>query len=179
MAEKLYKIGEAAELLKLKTYVLRFWEMEFPQLAPTRTQTGQRMYTERDLAILKRIRHLLHERGLTIEGARKLLAEDERRPSPKARQVPAIQGSTLFEACDMQTPAPDDMPTTPEPAAMARRKATKRSPADEADQAKIHVPNAAAAEMQTIVEELNALRDMLAGREIDEPHAAGAKDTTE
>lgn len=75
MAERTYRIGEAASLLNLKTYVLRFWETEFPQLVPLRTEKGQRLYTEADLALLRRIRLLLHERGLTIEGARRMLAE--------------------------------------------------------------------------------------------------------
>lgn len=72
-----YKIGEAAALLNLKTYVLRFWETEFPHIVPLRTDKGQRLYTEDNLALLERIRFLLHERGLTIEGARKVLNEDK------------------------------------------------------------------------------------------------------
>lgn len=74
-----YKIGEAAALLKLKTYVLRFWETEFPDIVPLRTEKGQRLYTEEHLALLERIRHLLHDRGLTIGGARKVLAEEKER----------------------------------------------------------------------------------------------------
>lgn len=73
MGEKLYRIGEAAELLELKTYVLRFWETEFPQLAPLRTDKGQRLYSEEHLNVLRRIKQLLHEQGMTIEGARRLL----------------------------------------------------------------------------------------------------------
>jgi DNA-binding transcriptional MerR regulator len=72
-----YKIGEAAALLNLKTYVLRFWETEFPDIAPLRTDSGRRLYSEADLALLERIRFLLHERGLTIGGARKVLAEEK------------------------------------------------------------------------------------------------------
>lgn len=79
MSGQTYRIGEAATLLNLKTYVLRFWEMEFPQIAPLRTEKGQRLYTEADLAALRRIRYLLHERGLTIEGARRILAEESQR----------------------------------------------------------------------------------------------------
>lgn len=75
MPGEIYKIGEAAQLLGLKSYVLRFWESEFPQLNPTRTESGQRLYSERDLELLRRIRNLLHERGLTIGGARKILNE--------------------------------------------------------------------------------------------------------
>lgn len=73
--ERTYRIGEAAKLLNLKTYVLRFWETEFSQLAPHRTEKGQRFYSEQDITLLRTIQHLLHERGLTIEGARKILAE--------------------------------------------------------------------------------------------------------
>lgn len=74
-----YKIGEAAALLNLKTYVLRFWETEFPEIVPLRTEKGQRLYTEEHLALLERIRYLLHDRGLTIGGARKTLAEEKAR----------------------------------------------------------------------------------------------------
>ena len=73
MEEKTYRIGEAAEMLDLKTYVLRFWETEFPQLAPLRTDKGQRLYTEAHVALLRRIQYLLHEQGMTIEGARRIL----------------------------------------------------------------------------------------------------------
>jgi len=69
-----YRIGEVARMLQLKSYVLRFWETEFPQLSPSRTEKGQRLYTEKDVELLRSIRHLLHERGLTIDGARKELA---------------------------------------------------------------------------------------------------------
>ncbi|MDR2572896.1 MAG: MerR family transcriptional regulator [Desulfovibrio sp.] len=73
MSEKMYRIGEAAELLNLKTHVLRFWETEFPQLTPSRTGKGQRFYTETDMMLLRRIQQLLHEQGMTIEGARRVL----------------------------------------------------------------------------------------------------------
>ncbi len=71
MAEKTYRIGDAARLLDLKPYVLRFWETEFPQLRPLRTRTGQRLYAGEHIELLRTIQHLLHERGLTIDGARK------------------------------------------------------------------------------------------------------------
>jgi DNA-binding transcriptional MerR regulator len=83
-----YKIGEAATLLKLKTYVLRFWESEFPDIEPLRTESGRRLYTEDTLALLERIRFLLHDRGLTIGGARRILAEE------KARGVRYVAGVT-------------------------------------------------------------------------------------
>ncbi len=73
MTEKTYRIGEVAENLQLKSYVLRFWETEFPQLEPLRTDKGQRLYTEANVELLKRIKALLHEQGMTIEGARRIL----------------------------------------------------------------------------------------------------------
>lgn len=95
MSQKTYRIGEAAAKLNLKSYVLRFWETEFSQIAPIRTEKGQRLYTESDLAVLSRIRFLLHERGLTIDGARRLLREE------------AAKG-TLYTAAGILPP--DDLP---------------------------------------------------------------------
>jgi len=77
MPKETYRIGEAAKRLGLETYVLRFWETEFPQLAPMRTPKGQRVYTEETLAMLFKVKELLHERGMTIEGARRILAQGE------------------------------------------------------------------------------------------------------
>ena len=71
---RMYRIGEAARALDLQTSVLRFWESEFPGLQPVRTPKGQRLYTEQDMELLRRIRELLHEQGMTIEGARRVLS---------------------------------------------------------------------------------------------------------
>ena len=74
---KKYKIGQAAELLGLETYVLRFWETEFAQLRPNRTSKGQRYYTSEHIELLKRIKKLLYQDKLTIDGARmRLEAQD-------------------------------------------------------------------------------------------------------
>lgn len=73
MPERTYRIGEAARLLKLESFVLRYWETEFSQLQPVRTPKGQRQYTAADLQMLRHVRFLLHEQGLTIEGARRVL----------------------------------------------------------------------------------------------------------
>ncbi len=70
---KIYKIGQAAKLVGLKSYVLRFWEGEFEQLEPIRTPSGQRLYNEEHVKLIARIKELLHDEGLTIEGARKRL----------------------------------------------------------------------------------------------------------
>ncbi len=76
----LMKIGAVAEFFKVNTSVLRFWEEEFPELRPTRTETGQRLYTPKDIALIKKIKKLLHGDGLTISGAKKILSKS---PLPK------------------------------------------------------------------------------------------------
>ncbi len=65
-------------MLGLETYVLRFWETEFPQLQPGRTRTGQRLYTSEHVQLLKKIKSLLYHDKLTIDGARMRLEEHGR-----------------------------------------------------------------------------------------------------
>ncbi len=60
-------------MLDVKTSVLRFWEGEFEQLRPIRTSSGQRLYNEDHIVLLRRIKELLYDEGLTIEGAKKKL----------------------------------------------------------------------------------------------------------
>ena len=68
-----FRIGEVSELLQLPAYVLRFWETEFPQLKPTKSSTGQRMYRRREVEFAVKIKTLLYEKGFTIVGAREQL----------------------------------------------------------------------------------------------------------
>ena len=78
--DKLYfKIGEVAEILGVEAYVLRFWESEFPTLAPKKTSTGHRTYRRKDVETLIRIKELLYEKGYTIAGARKQLGRGAKR----------------------------------------------------------------------------------------------------
>src|SRR5437588_2039220 len=77
--EKLYfRIGEVADLCRLPTSVLRFWETEFPQLKPTKSSTGQRMYRRGDVEHVIRIKELLYTQGFTISGARQFLRDEGR-----------------------------------------------------------------------------------------------------
>jgi DNA-binding transcriptional MerR regulator len=69
------KIGEAARLLGVEAYVLRFWETQFPALRPHHTASKHRLYDEQDVELLRQIKRLLYEEGFTIEGARKRLKE--------------------------------------------------------------------------------------------------------
>lgn len=68
-----YKIGEACKLLEIQPYVLRYWETEFPELSPSKSRSGQRVYSEEELALIRRIKELLYDEGFTIAGAKKRL----------------------------------------------------------------------------------------------------------
>jgi DNA-binding transcriptional MerR regulator len=73
--ERLYKIGEVCKLADVQPYVLRYWETEFPALAPNKSGGGQRLYTQREIDIIMRIKQLLYSEGFTIAGAKKKLDE--------------------------------------------------------------------------------------------------------
>jgi DNA-binding transcriptional MerR regulator len=73
--ERGLKIGEAAGVIGVETYVLRFWETQFPILKPKHSRTKHRFYHERDLEVLRLIKSLLHQQGFTIAGANKYIRE--------------------------------------------------------------------------------------------------------
>jgi DNA-binding transcriptional MerR regulator len=104
--DKLYfRIGEVARLCRLPAYVLRFWETEFPQLKPVKGSTGQRMYRQRDVENVLRIKKLLYQEGFTIAGARQQL-KDEAKPAkrqsglPFPKQDPVVQVKKLRQALE-------------------------------------------------------------------------------
>jgi len=86
--EKLFfKIGEVCELTGVQAHVLRYWESEFPMLAPQKNRAGQRTYRKRDVEMALRIKELLYEDQYTIAGAKKKLAS-ELRGASKLKVVP-------------------------------------------------------------------------------------------
>jgi DNA-binding transcriptional MerR regulator len=87
--EKLFfKIGEVCELSGVQAHVLRYWESEFPMLAPQKNRAGQRTYRKRDVEMALRIKELLYEDQYTIAGAKKKLA-GELRGASKLKVVPS------------------------------------------------------------------------------------------
>jgi DNA-binding transcriptional MerR regulator len=92
VAEKLYyRIGEVCEIVGVEPHVLRYWETEFPNLAPPKNKAGQRTYRPKDIELLLTIRQLLYEEGFTIAGARRQLSRSARRdrsPAIPAGQIP-------------------------------------------------------------------------------------------
>jgi DNA-binding transcriptional MerR regulator len=102
-----FKIGEVCEITDTQPYVLRYWESEFPALAPAKNSSGQRIYRRRDIDTVLRIKQLLYEEGFTIAGAKKRLeAELAGRVETPQEPVPAA------------TPTPTPLPAAP-PAASA------------------------------------------------------------
>jgi len=71
----LFRIGEVSRLTATKTFVLRYWESEFPTLQPVKSPSGHRLYRREDIDTVFEIKRLLYEQGFTIAGARKHLAE--------------------------------------------------------------------------------------------------------
>lgn len=67
-----------AGLLAVEPYVLRYWETEFPSLAPKKSGTGHRLYRRKDVELLLKIKHLLYDKRYTIEGARQSLHNDSK-----------------------------------------------------------------------------------------------------
>src|SRR5580658_4406054 len=78
-----FRIGEVASLLAVEPYVLRYWETEFPSLAPKKSGTGHRLYRRKDVELLLKIKQLLYEKRYTIEGARQSLHNDSKAVKPK------------------------------------------------------------------------------------------------
>jgi DNA-binding transcriptional MerR regulator len=111
-------ISEAAEVIGVPQHVLRFWETRFPQLQPLKRGGNRRYYRPADMALLETIRAMLHDRGLTIRGAKLALVETmeaarsagrpealaeplidpaavERAPAPVSRQSDAVDIAVL------------------------------------------------------------------------------------
>jgi DNA-binding transcriptional MerR regulator len=93
-----FRIGEVSQLVGVETYVLRYWESEFPGLSPRKSSSGQRMFRRKDVELLLRIKHLLYSQKFTIEGARKALQE-------KVKPV-SVRKSTVPEQPSLFAPSP-------------------------------------------------------------------------
>ena len=106
-AEAFRTISEVAELLDTPAHVLRFWESKFTQIKPLKRGGGRRYYRPEDVALLRGIRGLLYDEGLTIKGVQKVLRERGQRhvagvaategpaPAPAAAPVSADVEATV------------------------------------------------------------------------------------
>jgi DNA-binding transcriptional MerR regulator len=121
-----YKIGEACKALGIQPYVLRYWETEFPALSPSKSRSGQRVYSEKELEVIRRIKQLLYDEGYTIAGAKKKL---------EGELAAGTLGDPAAPPATPQAPAPHTPPPAPAvfqpPAAgRARGQTSESAPAD-------------------------------------------------
>jgi DNA-binding transcriptional MerR regulator len=117
-----FKIGEVCEITDTQPYVLRYWESEFPALAPAKNSSGQRIYRRKDIETVLRIKQLLYEEGFTIAGAKKRLEAEAsgRGPTPSSMAAEAA-------------PAAPEPVAAPPVAAEPTSDATARAEADVRD----------------------------------------------
>ncbi|SRR5581483_1884597 len=94
-----FRIGEVAELTGVPAYVLRYWESEFKLLRPRKNHAGQRVYRRPDIELVLRIKRLLYDDRLTLEGAKKRLLHEARNraqqlelPGPDPRTLEVLRG---------------------------------------------------------------------------------------
>ena len=81
-----FPISEVADLCKVKTHTLRFWEKEFKELNPVKKKGNRRHYQRKDILLVRRIRSLLYTEGLTISGAKRNLFQKEIKSSKDSNQ---------------------------------------------------------------------------------------------
>jgi DNA-binding transcriptional MerR regulator len=94
-----FRIGEVADLTGVPPYVLRYWESEFKLLRPRKNHAGQRVYRKGDIELVLRIKRLLYEDRLTLEGAKKRLLSEARSrveqlelPGPDPQTLEVLRG---------------------------------------------------------------------------------------
>lgn len=82
-----YSIGEVSDMTDLEQHVLRYWESEFEQLKPRKNRAGRRVYTDDDIAMVRRVRHLLKTEKYTIEGAKQVLDRESEFEETRKRRA--------------------------------------------------------------------------------------------
>lgn len=86
-----YSITEVAELLQVNPSLLRYWETEFSLLNPRKDPKGNRMYTQKDINIVKTIYYLVKTNGFTLEGAKKQLTENKQQLKTNLEIIEKLQ----------------------------------------------------------------------------------------
>jgi DNA-binding transcriptional MerR regulator len=138
VAKKLYyKIGEACKMLEIQPYVLRYWETEFSALRPSKSKSGQRVYSEKDLQVIGRVKELLYDEGFTIAGAKKKLEAElvtgefkptHKKPPPEPEVEETAKKPAAKKAAAKKPPA--KKPPAKKAAAKAGKKAKKSTGVD-------------------------------------------------
>ena len=72
-----YSISEVASMMNVTETLLRYWEKEFPNIKPNKIGRGIRQYTKADIEQVKKVYHLVKERGMRLQGARDMLKRNK------------------------------------------------------------------------------------------------------
>jgi DNA-binding transcriptional MerR regulator len=81
--KRYYSIGEVAKKLEVNTSLIRFWENEFSHIKPNKNSRGDRRFTKDNIRQLREVYHLVRERGFTLEGARREIANRQQPQTDK------------------------------------------------------------------------------------------------
>jgi DNA-binding transcriptional MerR regulator len=150
-----YKIGEACKALGIQPYVLRYWETEFPALAPSKSRSGQRVYSEKELEIIRRIKELLYEEGYTIAGAKKKLEAE--------LAAGSLGEKELEEGAETETAEAAPVVILPEPEAAAQALLLREEPLASATPPEPVIPPLPSSPLDTdTVERIQTLRSGIA-----------------
>lgn len=104
-----YSISEVGKLVDEEHYVLRYWETEFEQLHPQKNRAGNRIYTQKDIAVIKMIKYLLREKRYTIDGAKSIMKGFD----PETGEIPGLHDNEEAAPASEPSPAPtESQPTT-------------------------------------------------------------------
>ena len=123
-----FRVNEVCQLTDTQPYVLRFWESEFPQLAPDHGSGGKPVYKKDDVELIFRIKHLLYEEDYTIAGARQVLSGKARPAKPKSaakKKTPPIQ-------MELNVPVPERKVSAPVAAAPLEEQGISKERYDDA-----------------------------------------------
>ena len=98
-----YKAPEVCEMVGVPQYVLRSWEVEFPDLGISKSADGPRVYRKSDIDLVLKIKHLMMEEGLTLAGARKQLVQEGATAEPIETEAETITTEDVTAVVDRRT----------------------------------------------------------------------------
>ena len=153
-----YKIGEACKALGIQPYVLRYWETEFPALSPNKSRSGQRVYSEKELEVIRRIKELLYEEGYTIAGAKKKLEAE----LAAGGIGEGGEGGEGAEAVGEDEETPEEAPAELTPPPAPKRQARSAAPPEEPAALDTGAPERVQTLLSGIEEALQEAREILA-----------------
>lgn len=93
-----YAIGEVSKMTDTAIPTLRLWEKEFDVIRPKKNRKGDRFFTVQDIENIKTIRHLIKERGYTLEGAHRIMASEFKSARSKQEAIESLKSIRNFLA---------------------------------------------------------------------------------